>query len=141
MHRRGLEYYQWKNREVWRRGCERRPRTLNLSPKKKKKIQCSPICNRAVLLKISRICPFVSLVRVICSLRSARSICGMIQGVENGSTRRKTCPSVSLSSTNLTLTGPGSKLDLRGEKPVTSHLSHGTFSTSQKTLHLQNNRH
>jgi hypothetical protein len=28
MHRRGLENDQWQNREVWRRGCERRQREL-----------------------------------------------------------------------------------------------------------------
>jgi hypothetical protein len=41
-------------------------------------------------------------------------------------TRRKTCPSATLSSTNLTWTDPGSNPGLRGERPVTNRLSHGT---------------
>jgi hypothetical protein len=41
---------------------------------------------------------------------------------ENRSTRRKTCPSATLSTTNPTMTDPG----LRGERPATNRLSHGT---------------
>jgi hypothetical protein len=41
---------------------------------------------------------------------------------ENRSTRRKTCPSATLSTTNPTWTDPG----LGGEKPTTNRLSHGT---------------
>jgi hypothetical protein len=35
VHRRGLDDDQWQNREVWRRGCERRPRELEHIRKKK----------------------------------------------------------------------------------------------------------
>jgi hypothetical protein len=45
---------------------------------------------------------------------------------ENRSTRRKTCPSATLSTTNPTLTDPGSNPGLRGERPATNRLSHGT---------------
>jgi hypothetical protein len=45
---------------------------------------------------------------------------------ENRSTQRKTCPSATLSITNPTWTEPGSKPDLRGERPATNHLCHGT---------------
>jgi hypothetical protein len=45
---------------------------------------------------------------------------------ENRSTRRKTCPSATLSTTNLTWTDPGSNPGLRGERPATNRLSHGT---------------
>jgi hypothetical protein len=45
---------------------------------------------------------------------------------ENRSTRVKTCPSATLSTTNLTWTEPGSNPGLRGERPATSRLSHGT---------------
>jgi hypothetical protein len=41
-------------------------------------------------------------------------------------TQRKTCPSATLSTTNLTWTDPGSNPDLGGERPVINHLSHGT---------------
>jgi hypothetical protein len=41
-------------------------------------------------------------------------------------TRRKTCPSATLSTTNLTWTDPGSNPGLRGERPATNCLSHGT---------------
>jgi hypothetical protein len=40
-------------------------------------------------------------------------------------TRRKTCPSATLSTTNLTWIDPGSNPGLRGERPATSRLSHG----------------
>jgi hypothetical protein len=45
---------------------------------------------------------------------------------ENRSTREKTCPSATLSTTNPTLTDPGSIPGLRGERPATNRLSHGT---------------
>jgi hypothetical protein len=41
------------------------------------------------------------------------------------STRRKTFPSATLSTTNLTWTDPGSNPDLCGERPATNRLSHG----------------
>jgi hypothetical protein len=41
-------------------------------------------------------------------------------------TRRKTCLSATLSTTNLTWTDPGSNPGLRGERPATNRLSHGT---------------
>jgi hypothetical protein len=41
---------------------------------------------------------------------------------ENRRTRGKTCPSATLSTTNPTWTDPG----LRGERPATNRLSHGT---------------
>jgi hypothetical protein len=47
---------------------------------------------------------------------------------ENRSTRRKTCPNATLSTTNPTWIDPGSNPDLRGERPATNRLSHGTAS-------------
>jgi hypothetical protein len=41
----------------------------------------------------------------------------------------KTCPSATLSTTNLTWTEPGSNPGFRGERPVTNRLSHGTAVT------------
>jgi hypothetical protein len=41
-------------------------------------------------------------------------------------TRRETCPSTTLFTTNPTWIDPGGNLGLRGERPVTSHLSHDT---------------
>jgi hypothetical protein len=45
---------------------------------------------------------------------------------ENRRTREKTCPSATLSTTNHTWTDPGSNPGLRGERPATNRLSHGT---------------
>jgi hypothetical protein len=45
---------------------------------------------------------------------------------ENLSTRGKTCPSATLSTTNPTWTDAGSNPGLRGERPKTNRLSHGT---------------
>jgi hypothetical protein len=44
----------------------------------------------------------------------------------NLSTRGKTCPSATLSTANPTWTDPGSNPGLRGERPATNRLSHGT---------------
>jgi hypothetical protein len=41
-------------------------------------------------------------------------------------TRRKTCPSATLSTTNPTCTDPGSNPGLRSERPATNRLKHGT---------------
>jgi hypothetical protein len=45
---------------------------------------------------------------------------------ENRSTRGKTRPSATFSTTNPTWTDPGPNPGLRGEKPATNRLSHGT---------------
>jgi hypothetical protein len=45
---------------------------------------------------------------------------------ENRSTRGKTCPSATLSTTNPTLADPGSNTGLRGGRLATNCLSHGT---------------
>jgi hypothetical protein len=45
---------------------------------------------------------------------------------ENRSTRRKTCPSATFSTTNPTWTDPGSNPGLGGGRPAANRLSHGT---------------
>jgi hypothetical protein len=45
---------------------------------------------------------------------------------ENRRTRRKTCPSATLYTTNSTRIDPGANPGLRGERPATNHLRHGT---------------
>jgi hypothetical protein len=45
---------------------------------------------------------------------------------ENRSTRGKSCRSATLSTTNPTWTDPGLNPGLRGERPATNRLSHGT---------------
>jgi hypothetical protein len=45
---------------------------------------------------------------------------------ENRSTRGKTCPSATLSTTNPTSTDLGSNPGLRGARPAANRLSHGT---------------
>jgi hypothetical protein len=50
----------------------------------------------------------------------------------NSRTRRKTCPSATLSTTNPTWIDP----DLRGEKPATNNLSHGTALSSLTSADL-----
>jgi hypothetical protein len=47
---------------------------------------------------------------------------------ENRRTRRKTCLSATLSTTNPTSTDLGANPDLRGERPATNDLSHGPAS-------------
>jgi hypothetical protein len=48
---------------------------------------------------------------------------------ENLRTRGKSFPSATLSTTNPTWTDPGSNPGLRGERPATKRLSHGTTLT------------
>jgi hypothetical protein len=48
---------------------------------------------------------------------------------ENRRARRKTCPSATLPTTNPTWIGPGTNPGLRGERPATNDLSHGTALT------------
>jgi hypothetical protein len=45
---------------------------------------------------------------------------------EKPTTRKKTCPSVTLPTTNPTWTDPGSNPALCSERPATNRLSHGT---------------
>ena len=52
----------------------------------------------------------------------------MILRDENRSTRRKICPSATLSTTNPTWTGLGVNPGLRGERPTTNRLGHRLFS-------------
>jgi hypothetical protein len=51
---------------------------------------------------------------------------GIILTGKNRRTWRKTCPSVTLSATNPTSIYPGTNPGLRGERPPTNRLSHGT---------------
>jgi hypothetical protein len=51
---------------------------------------------------------------------------GMILTGENRRTQRKTCPIATLSTTNPTWIDPGANPGLRGERPATNDLSHGT---------------
>jgi hypothetical protein len=51
---------------------------------------------------------------------------GMILTGENRRTRKKTCPSATLSTTNPIWTDPCAKPGLRVDKPATNCLSHGT---------------
>jgi hypothetical protein len=44
-------------------------------------------------------------------------------------TKRKTCCSATLSTTNRTWIEPGANPGLRGKRPATNHLSHGTANT------------
>jgi hypothetical protein len=56
---------------------------------------------------------------------------GMILTGENRRTPRKTCPSATLSTTNLTWIDLGANPCLRGEMPATNDLSHGTVTLRQ----------
>jgi hypothetical protein len=51
---------------------------------------------------------------------------GIILTGENRRTRRKTCPSATLSTTNPTWIYPGANPGLSGERPATNDLSLGT---------------
>jgi hypothetical protein len=71
------------------------------------------------LFKVSRLRLFVLLARVDLRRRRMWSIGGVIMTGENRSRLLgKTSSSAILFTTNLTRTGPGSKLDLRGERMV-----------------------
>jgi hypothetical protein len=80
----------------------------------------------------------------------ARSVAGLILTGENRSTRRKSFPSATLSTTHPTWDGPELNPALRSERPATNHLNHDTalnfkfiqtmynnsLCTSQRTHHL-----
>jgi hypothetical protein len=61
---------------------------------------------------------------------------GMILPGENRRTRRKVCPSATFSTTNPTWIDPG----LRGERPATNRLSHGTVSMMMMIIIIIINR-
>jgi hypothetical protein len=52
----------------------------------------------------------------------------------NRRTRRKTCPSATLPTTNPTWIDPGANPGLRGERPATNDLSHGMANGSVDTF-------
>jgi hypothetical protein len=55
---------------------------------------------------------------------------GMILTGKNRRTRRKTCPSATLSTTNPTWVDSGANQGLRGERAATNYLSHNTAQES-----------
>jgi hypothetical protein len=57
---------------------------------------------------------------------------GMILTGENRRTRRKTCPSATMSTTNPTWIDPGVNTRLRGERPATNDLRYGTAKLNTK---------
>jgi hypothetical protein len=60
---------------------------------------------------------------------------GMKLTGENWSARRKTCPSATLYATNPTYTDPVLNPALRGERPATNSLTHGTALFMIDTIH------
>jgi hypothetical protein len=56
---------------------------------------------------------------------------------ENRSTREKTCPSATLSTTNSTRTDRGSNRGIRVERPATNRLNHGTAYYYNNMYHHQ----
>jgi hypothetical protein len=64
-----------------------------------------------------------------------RAIGGMKIGRGNRNTRRKTCPSATLSTTNPTWPDPGSNPGCRGEKPATNRLSYGNWDIDSLIVH------
>jgi hypothetical protein len=60
---------------------------------------------------------------------------------ENRRIRRKTCPSATLSSTNPTWTYSGSSPGLRGERPATNRLSHGTVTCYKRRCNYYLSKH
>jgi hypothetical protein len=60
----------------------------------------------------------------------------MILSGENRRTRRITCPSTTLSTTNPTWIDPGAKPGLRGERSATNDLGHGTDFCVEKYYRL-----
>ena len=61
---------------------------------------------------------------------------GMKLAGENRSTRGRICPSATLSTKNPTWTDPGPRPGLRGERPATNRLTHGTTSCKVLTASL-----
>jgi hypothetical protein len=62
-----------------------------------------------------------------------------ISGIKEKRNRRKTCPSVTSSTTNITWTGTTSKLRLRGEKlaiEIHQHSTQNSVPTSKTTCHV-----
>jgi hypothetical protein len=66
---------------------------------------------------------------------SLKSDGGMILRGENRRTRRKTCPTATLSTTNPTWIDPGAKPGLLGQTPATNDLSYGTALNPSYTRH------
>jgi hypothetical protein len=77
---------------------------------------CNPMMKMMMMIIIFFFCPFPS---------NGAPVEWKLTG-ENRSTRRKTCPSATLSTTNPTWTDPGSNPSLRGGRPATNRLNHGT---------------
>ena len=68
---------------------------------------------------------FVLLVRATCRWRRAWSIGGVLLTRKNRNTSRQTCPTATLSTTNLTWTDSETNPGLQGERPATNRLTHG----------------
>jgi hypothetical protein len=64
---------------------------------------------------------------------------GMISTWENRRTQRKTCPSATLSTTNLTWIDPGANSGLSGERLATNRLSHGMAKLFITHILIRNN--
>jgi len=78
------------------------------------------------ILKVHKLRPFVLPVRHTFRWRWVWGIGGMIQAGENRSTRVKTYPNDTSSSTHFTLIDLGLKRCLHGERPSLNRLNRGT---------------
>jgi len=88
--------------------------------------------NSIAFCNVPRIRWFVLLVRAMCRCRWVWSNGWMILTGEERSNRRKTRPSATLSTTNLTWTDPRLNRCLRDDRPATERLNYGRACTKEK---------
>jgi hypothetical protein len=96
-------------------------------------VPSSPVPERTSFFKLPRFYPLVLLLIVISQWRWVWSIGGKMTG-ENGSTWRKTCPSVTLSTKNI-MWLPGLHLTLWRETLAINHLSYSMANFRQKLIY------
>jgi hypothetical protein len=70
--------------------------------------------------------PFILLIRATCGWTEVRSSDAIVLTGKGQSTRRKPYPTASFFTTNPTWTGLEKNPGLRGERPATNRLTHGT---------------
>jgi hypothetical protein len=110
-----------------------KPRVLNNEYKNNdgnKKIRCTLTCSCSYRREdtVSELRPPAGLSLFI-PLMLIGNRGGLILTEQNRRTRRKTCPSATLSTKNSTRTDRGSNPDLRGDRSATNCLNHGTAFT------------
>jgi hypothetical protein len=127
----------WENRNIWL--SHRTFGTLNIRPVPDNRVclMLTDFCMNVAFLEVTRRRLFAVLVREVCRYRQVWNTGRTKLTEESQSTRRKTCHGATLSTTNLTWTGLGSKCVICEALSLGNNRSSSNLAENTLNLHYE----